>query len=47
MIDCWSGTHFLNAHRLHEDLSYTHQSGTRELHDLSNSVEFHFIKRPF
>ncbi|MHB8511181.1 MAG: GNAT family N-acetyltransferase [Actinomycetota bacterium] len=43
-IDLWSDTRFKDAHRLYERLGYELQSETRELHDLSNSVEFHFLK---
>ena len=45
LIDCWSDTRFLDAHRLYEQLGYDRQPETRELHDLSNSTEFHFLKR--
>lgn len=34
----WSDTRFRDAHRLYERLGYE-RTGTRELHDLSNSVE--------
>jgi len=46
LIELWSDTRFLNAHRLYERLGYQRQPGLRELHDLSNSVEFHYVKRP-
>jgi putative acetyltransferase len=45
VIDCWSDTRFLDAHRLYEEIGYQRQNETRALHDLSNSIEFHFIKR--
>lgn len=44
-IELWSDTRFLDAHRLYEGLGYTRLPDTRELDDLSNSVEFHFIKK--
>jgi putative acetyltransferase len=43
-VELWSDTRFLDAHRLYERLGYTRLSDTRELDDLSNSIEFHFIK---
>jgi putative acetyltransferase len=44
-VELWSDTRFLDAHRLYERLGYTRLPDTRELDDLSNSIEFHFIKR--
>ncbi|MBV8281219.1 MAG: GNAT family N-acetyltransferase [Candidatus Eremiobacteraeota bacterium] len=44
-IELWSDTRFLDAHRLYERLGYARLPDTRELNDLSNSVEFHFIKK--
>jgi N-acetylglutamate synthase-like GNAT family acetyltransferase len=44
-VELWSDTRFLDAHRLYERLGYARLTDTRELHDLSNSVEFHFLKR--
>jgi len=43
-IELWSDTRFSDAHRLYELLDYERQPETRELHDLSNSVEFRYIK---
>jgi len=43
-IELWSDTRFLDAHRLYERLGYARLPDTRELRDLSNSVEFHFNK---
>jgi putative acetyltransferase len=43
-VELWSDTRFLDAHRLYERLGYTRSPHTRELQDLSNSVEFHFLK---
>jgi len=44
-VELWSDTRFLDAHRLYERLGYTRSPQTRELDDLSNSVEFHFFKK--
>jgi putative acetyltransferase len=44
-VELWSDTRFLDAHRLYERLGYARSPQTRELQDLSNSVEFHFLKR--
>ena len=43
-VDLWSDTRFDSAHRLYEKLGYTRGADTRELHDLSDSVEFYFRK---
>jgi putative acetyltransferase len=40
----WSDTRFVAAHRLYERLGYTRVGGTRDLGDVSNSVEFRFEK---
>ena len=45
VLELWSDTRFLDAHRLYERLGYHRRPGLRELHDLSNSVEFHYTKR--
>ena len=44
-VELWSDTRFLDAHRLYERLGYSRLPDTRELDDLSNSIEYHFIKR--
>lgn len=36
----WSDTRFEDAHRLYEGLGYARAAGTRELHDLSATVEY-------
>jgi RimJ/RimL family protein N-acetyltransferase len=41
----WSDTRFAAAHRLYERLGYVRTGRTRELHDLSQSVEYEFVKR--
>jgi GNAT superfamily N-acetyltransferase len=40
----WSDTRFDRAHRFYEKRGYVRQEGVRELHDLSNSVEYHYVK---
>ncbi len=45
LIELWTDTRFADAHRLYAALGYERLPETRELHDLSNSVEYHFIKR--
>lgn len=43
--NCWSDTRFTDAHRLYEQkLGYRRTGRTRELHDLSNTVEYEFTK---
>jgi putative acetyltransferase len=43
-VELWTDTRFLDAHRLYERHGYVRNGATRELHDLSNSVEYHYIK---
>lgn len=43
-IELWSDTRFEDAHRLYERRGYTRLPEKRELHDKSNSVEFHYRK---
>jgi putative acetyltransferase len=40
----WSDTRFTGAHRLYERLGYARAGGTRDLGDISNSVEYRFEK---
>jgi putative acetyltransferase len=42
-VELWTDTRFLDAHRLYERLGYV-RGGTRELRDLSRSVEHHYRK---
>jgi GNAT superfamily N-acetyltransferase len=42
-LELWTDTRFLDAHRLYEQLGYV-RGGTRELHDISESVEHHYRK---
>lgn len=44
-IDLWSDTRFVEAHAFYRALGYSQTGGTRDLHDLSRSTEYHFIKR--
>jgi GNAT superfamily N-acetyltransferase len=43
-IDLWSDTRFTDAHRFYRRLGYLRSPDTRELGDLSHSVEYHFLK---
>jgi putative acetyltransferase len=40
----WSDTRFASAHRLYERLGYARAEGTRDLGDVSSSVEYRFAK---
>ncbi len=40
----WTDTRFERAHRFYEKRGYVRHGGLRELHDLSNSVEYHYVK---
>lgn len=44
MLELWSDTRFTDAHRLYERRGYEKLPKTRELRDISRSVEFGFIK---
>ena len=44
-IELWTDTRFETAHRLYERLGYERLPETRELHDLSDTVEYHYRKR--
>ncbi|MFO0659004.1 MAG: GNAT family N-acetyltransferase [Polyangiaceae bacterium] len=43
-IHLWSDTRFTTAHGVYERCGYTKLAETRELHDLSFTVEYHFEK---
>ena len=43
-IELWSDTRFLPAHRLYRARGYRETGVTRDLHDLSSSLEAHFSK---
>jgi GNAT superfamily N-acetyltransferase len=40
----WTDTRFERAHRFYEKHCYLRQPGLRDLHDLSNSFEYHYVK---
>ena len=46
-VELWSDTRFLEAHAFYEALGYRRTGRTRDLHDLSHTTEFHFVKEPF
>jgi putative acetyltransferase len=43
-LELWSDTRFVDAHRLDARLGYRRLPGTRDLHDRSNSTEYHYAK---
>lgn len=43
-IELWSDTRFADGHAFYRKHGYVHTGRTRELHDLSNSVEYEFFK---
>jgi putative acetyltransferase len=43
-LELWTDTRFTDAHRLYERLGYTRGPRTRELHDLSRTVEYYYVK---
>ncbi|HUY64962.1 MAG TPA: GNAT family N-acetyltransferase [Acidimicrobiales bacterium] len=43
-VELWTDTRFLDAHRLYEGLGYRRLPGWRALEDLSDSLEYHFVK---
>jgi putative acetyltransferase len=45
LIELWSDTRFTDAHAMYEHLGYERTGRTRDLHDLSNTSEYHFVKR--
>lgn len=44
-VHLWSDTRFELAHAVYEHKGYRRLPETRELHDVSNSIEYHFEKR--
>ena len=42
-LELWTDTRFADAHRLYERLGYV-RGHTREVQDLSQSVEYHYLK---
>lgn len=43
-VELWTDTRFEDAHRLYERLGYMRGPESRELHDLSKSVEYYYRK---
>jgi putative acetyltransferase len=43
-VDLWSDTRFQDVHRLYEHLGYVRGAQTRELHDVTNTIEFYYRK---
>lgn len=43
-MELWSDTRFSRAHRFYEREGYVKQPHTRDLHDISNTTEYQFIK---
>ncbi len=41
-VELWTDTRFHRAHAFYEKLGFLRSPGSRELHDLSQSVEFHY-----
>ncbi len=41
-IDLWSDTRFVTAHAFYEHRGFAKSGATRELHDLSDTVEYYF-----
>lgn len=44
VIELWSDTRFLDAHRLYTRLGYVPTGETRELHDPSDTTEYRFVR---
>jgi predicted GNAT family N-acyltransferase/RimJ/RimL family protein N-acetyltransferase len=45
-VELWTDSRFADAHRLYERLGFTFTGGSRELHDLSGTTEFHATAPP-
>lgn len=43
-VELWTDTRFTDAHRLYERLGYHRLPETRELEDLSDTIEYHYVK---
>lgn len=43
-LELWSDTRFADAHRLYERLGYRRLPDTRDLHDRSDTTEYHYEK---
>ncbi|MDX9912766.1 MAG: GNAT family N-acetyltransferase [Phycisphaerales bacterium] len=44
-VELWSDTRFLDAHRMYERLGYARTGAIRELFDLSETVEYQYVKK--
>ncbi|MGB0685151.1 MAG: GNAT family N-acetyltransferase [Planctomycetota bacterium] len=44
-VELWTDTRFTLAHRVYQALGYRPSGRTRELHDLSQTTEYHYAKR--
>ena len=44
-VELWTDTRFTLAHKVYAKLGYVPSGRTRELHDLSETTEYHFAKR--
>lgn len=45
VVELWSDSRFVDAHRLYERLGYAATGTVRELNDPSETTEYHFLKR--
>lgn len=45
VVELWSDTRFLDAHRLYTRLGYEPTGETRDLHDPSHTTEYRFFRR--
>ena len=45
IVELWSDTRFVTAHAVYRHLGYAPTGAERALHDLSDTREFHFVKR--
>ena len=45
LVELWTDTRFEDAHRLYERRGYARLPETRALHDLSDTVEYHYALR--
>ena len=45
-LRAWSDSRFSDSHQMYERLGYRRTGATRELHDLSATVEFEFVGLP-
>lgn len=43
-VELWSDTRFEAAHAIYRHVGYRPTGATRELHDISDTAEFHFVK---